>query len=119
MTREYNDEYWQKELSSYNISLFLIRRLRPIFAKKYASVMHKLTKYIGQPRILEVGCGTAATLSYLKNIIPGLIGYGIDSSQKAIDIAKARENNFSFLKGDAFDLPFKDFFNLRLFNTRK
>ncbi|MFH1958586.1 MAG: class I SAM-dependent methyltransferase [bacterium] len=112
MDREYNDRYWEKEPTSHNLSLFLIRNLRPVFAKKYAKIMSKFVNDINRPKILEVGCGTAATLHYLKSYISDLAGYGIDSSQVAVDIAESKGNNFNFLKGDAFDLPFKDNFNL-------
>ncbi len=112
MNREYNDEYWTKEPTSHNISLFLIRNLRPVFTKKYAKIISKLVNDINRPKILEVGCGTASTLHYLKRYISDFEGYGIDSSQEAVNIAKSKGNNFKFLKGDAFDLPFKDDFNL-------
>ena len=61
---------------------------------------------------MEVGCGTAKTLNYLKKNTRSLSGYGVDLSQIAIDIAKGKTDSFHFFKADAAHLPFKEKFDL-------
>lgn len=112
MARRYDDEYWTKESASYDITLFLIRKLRPFFARSYAGIMKKTIAGMDRPRVLEVGCGTAATLKCLKKNTPELVGYGIDTSRVAIEMASENEKKCRFFKGDALRLPFKERFHL-------
>ncbi len=112
MAREYNDEYWSKEADSFNLTMFLIRRLRPVFARSYARIMAPLIPASVRPRVLEAGCGTAATLHYLKALRPGISGFGIDSSRVAIEIARETERGSSFFMGDALNLSFRGGFDL-------
>lgn len=58
-------------------------------------------------RILDVGCGMGATVSYLYHAY-GIKTVGIDPSEKLLE--KARQNNpfASFVQGFGHDLPFDD-----------
>ncbi|KKR39748.1 MAG: Methyltransferase type 11 [Candidatus Woesebacteria bacterium GW2011_GWB1_40_101] len=58
-------------------------------------------------RILDVGCGTGETLSFLEKIYPKAELYGIDVYQKAINYSKQRGHRNVF-KANAKKLPFKD-----------
>lgn len=62
-------------------------------------------------KILDVGCGTGETLSYLETIYPRVEVYGVDSSIKAIVFSKSRGHK-NVIKANALHLPFKnDFFD--------
>lgn len=59
-------------------------------------------------RILEVGCGAGGMAKAVKFYRPDLEVLGIDISQKAIEEAKQKPEKVNFLKGNAYQLPFKD-----------
>lgn len=66
-------------------------------------------------RILDVGCGTGETLSFLKRMYPKTELYGIDIYQKAINYSKQRGHK-NIYKANAKNIPFKDgFFDAVLF----
>jgi SAM-dependent methyltransferase len=56
-------------------------------------------------KILDIGCGTGETLSFLKDYLPKPILYGVDSSPVAINYTKKRGHK-NILKVDAKKLPF-------------
>jgi ubiquinone/menaquinone biosynthesis C-methylase UbiE len=58
-------------------------------------------------KVLDIGCGTGETLSFLKEYLPKPELYGIDSSPVAIKYAKKRGHK-NILKVDAKKLPFSD-----------
>lgn len=65
--------------------------------------------------ILDVGCGTGETLSFLKDLYPRAKLYGVDTSQKAINYSKKRGHK-NIYKSNANKLPFKDgLFDIILF----
>jgi ubiquinone/menaquinone biosynthesis C-methylase UbiE len=66
-------------------------------------------------RILDIGCGTGETLSYLKRNYPKCSLYGIDSSAKAVRYSKKRGHR-NIKQALANKLPFRDsFFDIVLF----
>ena len=56
-------------------------------------------------RILDLGCGDGTRLSYLSK---GRYGVGIDTSKKAISLAKEKYKEVEFIDGNIEKLPFKD-----------
>ncbi len=54
-------------------------------------------------RILDVACGTGFLTRHLKGEVTGL-----DASEKMLDVARERVLEATFIRGDAFDLPFPD-----------
>lgn len=66
----------------------------------------EITKIGKGMKILDIGCGIGATVNYLwtKHNIES---YGIDRSQKLIDIGKEKYNT-SLIKGQGEYLPFKE-----------
>ena len=60
------------------------------------------------PRVLDVGCGEGFVLEYLKEKLPHIHLCGLDLDRKALELAKARNNDMPFYLGDIFHLPFAD-----------
>ena len=77
-----------------------------------------MKQFIGKSRpkkILDVGCGTGETLSFLQDTYPNTQLFGIDSSNKAISFSKKRGHKNIF-KASALNLPFDDnYFDIVLF----
>lgn len=66
-------------------------------------------------RILDIGCGTGETLTYLSTLFPKAKLYGIDTSSKAVSYAK-RRGHPNIYKANAYRLPFRDnYFDVVLF----
>jgi len=66
-------------------------------------------------KILDIGCGTGETMTFLHKLYPKAQLYGIDSSAKAIKYVKSRLHKNVTL-ASATKLPFKDsFFDAVLF----
>lgn len=56
-------------------------------------------------RILDVGCGTGETLTFLKMLFPKTKLYGIDLSEKALKYSRGRGHK-NIYKANALRLPF-------------
>ena len=63
-------------------------------------------------RILEVGCGTGMTLTYLASLPTRYELHGMDFSQTMLSQAHQKlsgvDNPFRLAQGDSFELPFRD-----------
>ena len=59
-------------------------------------------------KILDLGCGNGRLYELLKN--KPIDYYGIDNSEKLIEIAKSRYPNINFQVADALNLPFPENF---------
>jgi SAM-dependent methyltransferase len=57
-------------------------------------------------RILEVGCGGGALLSYLEG--KGYAATGVDILEEAVNLASNTTNSCEILRAEAGDLPFED-----------
>jgi len=58
-------------------------------------------------KVLDVGCGTGETLSFIQKLYPKAKVYGVDTSSIAIKYAKQRGHKLVY-KSRAESLPFKD-----------
>ncbi len=66
-------------------------------------------------RILDVGCGTGETLSFLNKLYPKAKLFGVDTSSKAVRMSKARGHTKIF-KAYASNMPFRsNYFDTILF----
>ena len=77
---------------------------------RWCNVAQKMAEYYqlkaGQ-KVLDVGCGKAYLLYELTQIVPGLLVYGIDISQYALEHAK-EEVRDQLQYGQAQNIPFED-----------
>ena len=77
---------------------------------RWRSVAQKLVNYYhlqSGMKVLDVGCGMAHLLYELTQVVPGLLVYGIDISQYALEHAK-EEIRDRLQYGQAQDIPFPD-----------
>lgn len=58
-------------------------------------------------RILEVGCNVGNQLLCLQNMGFNNL-YGIEPQNYAVELSKKRTKDINIIKGDAFDIPYKD-----------
>ncbi len=79
---------------------------RPIFRSEiltYPLILKLLKKFKGEKiKILDAGCGTGKLCEILLNY--NFEVYGIDISEKAIEIAKSRNNKIHYKVGDVTNL---------------
>ena len=99
---------------------------------RWRSVAQKLVEYYQLKagyKVLDVGCGMAHLLYELTQVVPGILVYGIDISQYALEHAK-EEIRDRLQYGQAQDLPFMDdefdlvislaaLHNLKVFDLKK
>ncbi len=73
---------------------------------EYRRRLHQVYKHVVPPgqRVLELGCGQGSLLAALE---PSY-GVGVDFSDVAIEQAKARHPQFSFIRSEVMDLPIQD-----------
>lgn len=66
-------------------------------------------------RVLDIGCGTGETLSFVKRIRPNSQVYGIDTMSLAVSYTKSRNHTKAYV-ASAMKLPFRDnFFDVLLY----
>lgn len=70
----------------------------------------RLLKYVKLGKIIELGCGTGATLSVLSQHFPKSVIVGLDVSDKSLDKVTAKDlKNVIPVKGDVTDKIFPNF----------
>lgn len=77
---------------------------------RWRSVAQRLADHYGLQsgqKVLDVGCGMAHLLYELTQVVPGLLVYGIDISQYALEHAK-KEIRDKLRYGEAQNIPFDD-----------
>lgn len=109
-TGKFGKEYTDRNL----VSLIEFEKL---YKKNYGITRTELNKlFLGSMdrsiRILEVGANIGIQLMYLQKL--GFRNlYGIEPQDYAVELCKKRTRGISVVKGNAFDIPFKDgFFDL-------
>lgn len=92
------------------------------FSRKAETILKLLdSKKIKNGKILDLGCGTGILSEYILKKQPSLHIYGIDISNRAIDVANKKlkkYKNVQFQTGDVTKLPFKDnYFDMAMCNS--
>ncbi len=75
--------------------------------KDYPDILAEVQKESFET-LLDAGCGTGAMLKLLAKDVPGKEFYGIDLSEKMIEVAKENGGNIHFQQGDCETLPYPD-----------
>jgi SAM-dependent methyltransferase len=91
---------------------FLINKFNEVEKKHWwwegrREVVKLLIKSKRPKKILDIGCGTGETLTYIKSLFPKALLYGIDTSSKAVTFSKRRGHK-NIYKASATKLPFKN-----------
>ena len=75
--------------------------------KDYPDILEEVKK---EPfsTLLDAGCGTGAMLKLLAQDVPEKRYFGIDLSERMIEVAKEHGNTIQFLQGDCEELPYPD-----------
>ena len=95
-----------------NRNTFSLSALEKMYRTNYGIKRTELNEiFLGKTkrsiRILEVGVNTGNQLLCLQKM--GFTNlYGIEPQEYAIELSKKRTRNINIIKGDVFDIPFKD-----------
>ncbi len=75
--------------------------------KDYPDILAEVKK---EPfhELLDCGCGTGAMIGLLTQDVPGKGYYGIDLSEKMIEVARENHKTVQFQQGDCEQLPYPD-----------
>jgi len=68
---------------------------------------HKIDNHI---KLLDLGCGIGQMEDYICSVCPGIEIYGIDTSEKSINVAREKNKEISFFVYDGKKIPFEDNF---------
>jgi pseudaminic acid biosynthesis-associated methylase len=106
-TRKFGEEYTDRNNLSFN-------ELEKLYKENYGFTRTELnTLFLGKmdhsKKILEIGSNIGLQLLCLQKMgFKNL--YGIEPQDYAIQLSKSSTKNINIIKGDAFDIPFKDEF---------
>ncbi len=59
-------------------------------------------------KLLDAGCGTGGMLALLRQKFPNAMLTGIDASERALELTRARDTGATLLQGSTAELPFAD-----------
>lgn len=91
---------------------------KPLYQVFYHKAHKQCIKFIREyiedySRVLDVGCGTGNFLGKLEKLNRGLTLFGVDESEKMIEVARGKFENIKFITAKAENLPFgNESFNL-------
>jgi len=104
-TAKFGKEYTDRNMIS-------LSNLEKLYQNTYGIKITELNElFLGKMRrsirILEVGCNVGNQLLCLQNMgFKNL--YGIEPQDYAVELSKKRSKNINIIKGNAFDIPYKD-----------
>ena len=104
MKREYAQFLLEKTADDYNLIASDFSRTREFVWPEIAFLFEKFLKR--GDVVLDLGCGNGRWVETFKK--QEVEYFGLDNSEKLIQIAKARYPDVNFIKADALNLPFPD-----------
>ncbi len=102
MEKEYYERYWAKEY----VDNKGIMNIPPEWNEEDLNRILKAIKPFINGNILDVGCGDGFFSSVMADMDTAEVVYGLDISNKAIDIAKRQHSNIEFRTGFITKLPY-------------
>jgi SAM-dependent methyltransferase len=106
MDKEYTEYLLNKTREDYNLIADEFSRTRQNI---WPEIKFLLDKYLfSGEKVLDLGCGNGRYFEYLKE--KNVDYFGVDNSDKLIELAKNRYPGVNFQIADAFNLPFSDNF---------
>jgi ubiquinone/menaquinone biosynthesis C-methylase UbiE len=110
MVEDYNERrvgYYDRAASEYDNAVLGIGsyadRVRPASLDEDFGTLGRTISRLPPGRILDVACGTGFLTRYLRGEVTGL-----DASEKMLKMAQETVPEATFIRGDAFNLPFPD-----------
>lgn len=77
--------------------------------REFTTVVRDFIGLHPMQKMIEVGCGSGAFISYMEDAVNDMQIYGLDNDPALIEAAKKknfRRNCVHFVRGDAYELPF-------------
>jgi SAM-dependent methyltransferase len=103
------DSFWAEHASSDQLFHRLLWRIRFLFSHAYARVLFKVAQPArGTGRLLEVGCGSARTLHYLRLRLPEFLCFAFDLSPQALQLVQRLSPDFRLTVADACRIPLEN-----------
>ena len=106
MDRKYAEYLLKKTKEDYNLIAEEFSKTRSAIWPETEALFNK--HLIPEEKVLDLGCGNGRYFEYLKK--KKVNYFGVDNSDKLIEIAKSRYPGANFQIADAFNLPFLDNF---------
>lgn len=89
--------------------------------REFTTVVRDFIGLYPMQKMIEVGCGSGAFISYIEDAVNDMQIYGLDNDAALIKEAKKKEfrrNRVHFIRGDAYKLPFdSDTFDIAASHT--
>lgn len=99
------DNFWAVHATRNSLFHRLLWQIRRLFSTAYATGLTRAIGNLADPRLIEVGCGSAQTLRYLDAHYSADHCVGLDWSRPALTLSKAMQPSFSHVLGDCEQLP--------------
>ncbi|MCA1554017.1 MAG: class I SAM-dependent methyltransferase [Chloroflexi bacterium] len=99
------DSFWAEHASSDKLIHRLLWRIRCLFSRADARRLLATPHHNSVERLLEVGCGSARTLHYMRAQQPTSQCFALDKPPEAINVVRQISPNFLCLVSDANQLP--------------
>ncbi|MCL5010769.1 MAG: class I SAM-dependent methyltransferase [Patescibacteria group bacterium] len=91
-----------------NFAPFYLNRFwQPFYKRYYKQCRSYVKKYLAnRSRVLEIGCGVGHFLNSLFGLNRNLVLFGLDQSQKMLELGRKKHPVFHFNQGAAENLPY-------------
>ena len=105
------DGFWERHGSGDGLFDKLLWPTRRIFSARHARLLLRYLRRHSAPhkeplRVLEIGCGSATTSSFIAQEAAEATMFAVDLSEEAIKVARARNPYLHCVVADAIALPF-------------
>ena len=99
------DRFWAEHGTRTNLFHRLLWLIRFVFSHAYAEKIYKEMALIPHPKMVEIGCGSARTLHYLKHKYQGGTYLALDLSLEAVTLARRIDHDFLPICANSLSTP--------------